>query len=60
MKHEEASIKLMDYMMQVNEGLTDKFKQYGLDWDREKPFIEELIFGKPKEVGKLCPHTIAA
>ena len=43
-------MKLMDYMMEVNEGLRHMFKLYGLDWEKERTFIQELILGTPLEV----------
>ncbi len=36
--------------MKVNEELCDKFKQFGLVWEKEKDFLKELIFGTPMEV----------
>ena len=49
MQHEETSIKLMDYMIETNKGLCDKFKQYNIVWEIEKTFIKELIYGKPSD-----------
>ena len=40
----------MDYMMEVNKGLHYLFKQYGLGWENERIFIQELILGTPLEV----------
>ena len=40
----------MEYMMEVNTGLCDSFKKYGVDWEKENIFIEELIYGKKAEV----------
>ena len=49
--HEHASAALLDYMLQSNEGLRDKFNSYGL-WDEDIHFIKELIFGSKKDAPK--------
>eukprot|EP00944_MAST-04C_sp_MAST-4C-sp1_P008958 g8958.t1 len=46
--HEHASAALLDFMLQSNEGLLEKFKKFGLG-EEDVHFIKELIFGSPKD-----------
>ena len=39
----------MEYMIETNKELSDKFKQYDIVWEIEKTFIKELIYGKPSD-----------
>ena len=43
-------MKLMEYMIKVNEGLLEEFNRYGVEWEKEKIFIEELIHGRRDKV----------
>lgn len=38
-------MKLLDHLVVVNK-LHDELKKYGLNWDRDFPFICDLIEGK--------------
>ena len=48
-QHEDASFKLLDYLVEVN-NLSSQFQEYGLDWEKKKWFIKELMTGKHDQV----------
>ena len=44
-QHEAISIKLLKHLVEKN-ALHDELSKYGLDWDRDSAFINDLITGK--------------
>ncbi|XP_042212094.1 deoxynucleoside triphosphate triphosphohydrolase SAMHD1-like isoform X2 [Homarus americanus] len=52
-KHEEASVKMFDYLLEVN-NLDDEFEKYKLG-DKDKKFIRELI-GGAKSANGIWPY----
>ena len=54
MQHEHASVDMLRHMLDNSKQLQEEFKSHGLSVEKDRPFIEELIMGKP---GEDAPHV---